>query len=317
MMKLLVFKEKLKRFYGKYNLYIIPIVKFLVGLTAFYLINANIGFASKLTNPVIPVVMGLTASFLPYGVTAFFAGCFALVHMASVSLEVALIFFVIMLVVMMLYYSFRPGDGYLIMLTPIMFFFQIPYVIPLFVGLSGSLASIVPVGCGVCVYYIITYIKQNAGVSAGGTMAETAARFIQIVQSVFGNKLMWVMIVAFAASILIVYIIRKLSVDYSWPISIIAGVVAQLVVIFIGDFYFNLPISVVPMVVGILVSVILALIYQFFVFAVDYTRTEYLQYEDDDYYYYVKAVPKIAVSAPDVKVQRISARKSSRAEREI
>ena len=40
--------------------------------------------------------------------------------------------------------------------------------------------------------------------------------------------------------------------------------------------------------------------------------TEYLQYEDDDYYYYVKAVPKIAVSAPDVKVQKINARKSSK-----
>ncbi len=70
------------------------------------------------------------------------------------------------------------------------------------------------------------------------------------------------------------------------------------------------------MVIGILVSVLLALIYQFFVFAVDYTRTENLQFEDDDYYYYVKAVPKIAVSAPDVKVQRISSRKTSKADRD-
>ena len=58
-------------------------------------------------------------------------------------------------------------------------------------------------------------------------------------------------------------------------------------------------------------------IYQFFVFAVDYSRTEYTQFEDDDYYYYVKAVPKIAVSAPDVKVRRINARKAVRKERNI
>ena len=32
--------------------------------------------------------------------------------------------------------------------------------------------------------------------------------------------------------------------------------------------------------------------------------------DDDEYYYYVKAVPKIAVSAPDVKVHRISSRKN-------
>lgn len=39
---------------------------------------------------------------------------------------------------------------------------------------------------------------------------------------------------------------RNLSVDYSWSIAIIAGVITQLVVIFIGDFYFNLPVAIVP-----------------------------------------------------------------------
>ena len=159
------------------------------------------------------------------------------------------------------------------------------------------------------------YLKQNAGVLAGSTMSEMAERFIVIVQSLFGNQLMWVMVAAFAAGVLVVFLIRNLSVDYSWSIAIIAGVITQLAVIFIGDFYFNLPVAIGPMILGILVSVVLALVYQFFVFAVDYTRTEYLQYQDDDYYYYVKAVPKITVSQPDVKVHRISSRKSSRHEK--
>jgi len=89
-------------------------------------------------------------------------------------------------------------------------------------------------------------------------------------------------------------------------------VITELIVIFIGDFNYNLPVDLVSMILGILVSVIIALIYQFFVFAVDYSRTEYLQYEDDDYHYYVKAVPKIAVSAPDVKVHRIYSRKTGK-----
>ena len=315
MMGLLVFKEKLKQFYGKYNMYITPLVKFLVGAMAFYLINTNVGFMTKLKNPLIPLVMGLVASFVPYGVTAFLAGCFILAHVSQVSLEIALIILVFMLVVMMLYYGFRPGDGYLLLLTPMMFFLKIPYVVRLLVGLSGSLVSVVPVSCGVCIYYILMYLKQNAGLLAGSSMSEMADRFIQIVKNVFGNELMWVMVVAFAAAILVVFIIKNMSVDYAWSIAIIAGVITQLVVIFIGDFNFNLPVSVGPMVLGILVSVILALIYQFFVFAVDYTRTEYLQYEDDEYYYYVKAVPKIAVSAPDVKVHRIYSRKSTKHER--
>ena len=91
--------------------------------------------------------------------------------------------------------------------------------------------------------------------------------------------------------------------------------IVQLAIIFIGDMRFNLPVSAGSMIIGILLSVLAALVYQFFVFAVDYTRTEYLQYEDDEYYYYVKAVPKIAVSAPDVKVQKIYSRKNMRRER--
>lgn len=315
MMGLLVFKEKLKRFYGKYSLYIIPIVKFVMGAMVFFLINSNIGFMEKLKNPLIPIVMGLIASFVPCGLTAIFAGLFVVAHVSRVSLEVALIICLLMVAVMMLYYGFRPGDGYLLLLTPMMFFLNIPYVVPLIVGLSGSLVSIIPVSCGVCFYYIIMYMKQNAGVLAGSTVSEITERFIQIVKSVFGNELMWVMVAAFAAAILVVFIIKNLSLDYSWSIAIIAGVITQLVVIFIGDFSYNLPISIVSMILGILVSVVLALIYQFFVFAVDYTRTEYLQYEDDEYHYYVKAVPKIAVSAPDVKVHRIYSRKNGKSDR--
>ena len=282
MIGLLVFKEKLKQFYGKYNIYIVPVVKFLVGFLTFWLINANVGFMSKLKNPLIPVVMGLVASFIPYGVTAFLAGVFILIHVAQVSLEIALVIFVFVLAVTVLYYGFRPGDGYLLLLTPLLFFLRIPYVVPLVVGLSGSLVSIVPVCSGVCIYYILMYLKQNAGTLTGSSMAEMADRFIQIVKNVFGNELMWVMVAAFAAAILVVFI---------------------------------LPVSAGSMIFGIVASVVIALIYQFFVFAVDYTRTEYLQYEDDDYYYYVKAVPKLTVSAPDVKVQRIYSRKNVRHEK--
>ena len=48
-------------------------------------------------------------------------------------------------------------------------------------------------------------------------------------------------------------------------------------------------------------------------FAVDFRRTEYVQYEDDEYYYYVKAVPKINVAGEDVKVKQINARKTRKA----
>ena len=46
----------------------------------------------------------------------------------------------------------------------------------------------------------------------------------------------------------------------------------------------------------------------------DYSRTERLQFEDDEYYYYVKAVPKAFVSGTDKRVTRFAG-KEEREER--
>ena len=97
-----------------------------------------------------------------------------------------------------------------------------------------------------------------------------------------------------------------MSLDYAWEIAIVTGTIAQLAAVFVGDFLFHVSMPVLQLLIGALLSLAVALLYHFFVFTVDYTRTEYVQYEDDDYVYYVKAVPKVAVTRTDVKVQRIN-----------
>ena len=94
--------------------------------------------------------------------------------------------------------------------------------------------------------------------------------------------------------------------------AIVTGSVAELVVIFIGDFVFGVPAAPLEMVVGMLVSAALAALYNFFIFSVDYSRTEYVQFEDDDYYYYVKAVPKMTMSTTDVRVKKINIAQAER-----
>ena len=45
----------------------------------------------------------------------------------------------------------------------------------------------------------------------------------------------------------------------------------------------------------------------------DYKHTENVQFEDDDYYYYVKAIPKTKVAAPDRKVRSITGKDAKEA----
>ena len=48
-----------------------------------------------------------------------------------------------------------------------------------------------------------------------------------------------------------------------------------------------------------MVSLVIALVLDFMILSVDYSRVEHTQFEDDEYYYYVRAVPKAFVSVED------------------
>ncbi len=306
MTTLLTIREAMRSFYSKYGMFVRPVIRFCLCFATFYLLSKNIGFYQRLSSMAVVFGLSLICAFLPYGACALLAGIVLLLDISRVSLELALIVLACLIVVMVLYYGFQPGDSYLLLLTPLFYYFNIPYAIPILVGLSGSIVSAVPVACGTFLFYIIQYVRQNAGILTSDESLETLERYAQVIQSILLNKVMILMIVSCIIGVIVVYLIRKLSIDYSWIIAIVCGALSQLAVIFIGDFMFNVTIPIVQMIAGIIFSVILSVVYCFFVMLVDYSRTEYTQFEDDDYYYYVKAVPKLTISATNVKVQKIN-----------
>ena len=107
------------------------------------------------------------------------------------------------------------------------------------------------------------------------------------------NQEMMVTIIAFVTVLVIVYVVRRLEVEYAWHIAVFGGGIAYMIIMAAGGIFLEATIPVVPLVAGTMVSVFVGEILEFFFFHVDYKRTERLQFEDDEYYYYVKAVPKI------------------------
>ena len=162
MTSLLVWKEHMRAFYAKNSMIIQPVLRFLFGLCTYMSLNRALGYMAELANPIVVLVMALVSAALPWGVTVFMAGCLMIAHVYAVSLEMALIALILLLVIATLYYGFKPGDSVLMILTPMAFVLQIPYAIPLLVGLGGSLFSVIPVSCGVFLYYLLLYVKQNA-----------------------------------------------------------------------------------------------------------------------------------------------------------
>lgn len=311
MTNLLVIKEQLKIFYGKYEVFITPVLKLILALVSLIAINQNIGFMYRLKNPAIVLIIALLCSFLPFNMIIVFSALYIVLHVYTISVECAVVVLVLMLLMFLLYFRFSPKDTLAVLLTPLCFAFRIPYVVPLAAGFVGSPLSAVSVGCGVVIYYVLGYIKDNSSALGNLEADSIIQKFKYVVDSIINNKTMLVMVAAFAFTITIVYLIRRLSLDYSWRIAMIIGAITDLMFIFIGDLILDIQVSVLSAIAGTVVSVLVVMILQFFIFSVDYSRTEYVQFEDDEYYYYVKAVPKMMVSAPEKKVKRINPQKKT------
>ena len=311
MTNLLLLKEYLKGIYGKYEIYITPVAKFLLTLITLILINRKLGYMNKINSISVVLVAALLCSFLPMNFIVLIAALFILLHLYAFSLECAIVVLALFLVMFLLYFRFSPKDTVNVILTPICCSLNLPFVVPVSAGLIGTPASAVSVGCGVIVYSILQYISDSVSTLSSMDAENAMQKYRYVVDGLLNNKTMLVMVFAFAVTVLVVYLIRRMSINHSWTLAIIAGMLVCICILFGGDLMLDTNISIVSTVIGAVLSAAAVKFLQFFVFNVDYSRTEYVQFEDDEYYYYVKAVPKITVAKPAKTVKKITSQKTS------
>lgn len=305
MSNLLELRENIKRIYGKYEMYITPALKFVLALVAIIMINSELGYMNLLNNVFVVLMASVACAILPWGFTLIISALFVVGHIYAMAMECALIALAIFAVMFLLYFRFTPKDAILVILTPICFFLKIPYLIPICVGLVCTPVSAVAVACGVVTHYMIDSVSESA-IAVAGAEGEVGSQFKMMLEGIMGNTTMIVTLFAFIVTVVVVYLIRRLSIDNSWTIAMITGAVVNAMILLVGDLLLDTKISIVWLLVGSVLAVLVAKVLQFFVFNVDYTRTERVQFEDDEYYYYVKAVPKVTVAPASKTVKKIN-----------
>ena len=284
-------------------------MKLVLALAALMMINAKIGFMHRIDNISVVLILALMCSFMPTNFIIFVSAAFTVLHLYSLSLECAAVSLVLFLVMFLLYFRFSPKDTLVVLFTPMCFILKVPYVMPLAMGLLGTPASAVSVGCGVMVSYMISYIADSATALSALDTEDIATRFRFVIDGFIDNKQMVLTIAAFAVTIILVYVVKRMAIEHAWTIAIIAGSIVDVMILLVGDLMFDTNVSIVGIIIGTVFSVLIAEVVEFFAFHLDYSRTEKVQFEDDEYYYYVKAVPKITVATPSKTVKRINTSK--------
>jgi uncharacterized protein YacL len=159
---------------------------------------------------------------------------------------------------------------------------------------------------------MLDYAPKSADMLSNVTDDKSAGKIKNVINGAFGSKSMILLIIAFAVTIVLVYTLRRLSIDHAWSIAILAGTLVDIMILLLSELMMDTDLSIAAIILGSLVGAAAAIVIQLFRFNVDYARTEKVQFEDDEYYYYVKAVPKVTLSEPEKKVKKINSQRRER-----
>lgn len=311
MESLYVMRQKLQEVYAAHSIVFDKIIQFVLALATFFLINNNVGFMKMASQPVVTLALAVICTFFPMNMTVVVAAVLILAHMYAASLGMVAVTALVFVIMFALYLRLTPKMALVVLLTPIAFMLKIPYVLPIAYALISGPVCIIAICCGTVVFYMMEYVKKAVPTLQGEEAAGLVSQMSSYVKQVFLNKELWITVIAFIICFLLVYTIRRQAIDHAWKIAVVAGAIANVVIIAGGDVAFGISTSFGTLIVGSIVAVLIGTVLELFFFSVDYARSENLQYEDDEYYYYVKAVPKLSVATPEKTVKRINERKET------
>ncbi len=216
-------------------------------------------------------------------------------------LELAVFIFCLLTCIVFFYSVFAPKECILILLTIISFYFELPYIIPLIVGFYIGITGMFPIVIGIFIWSFRQLPFQVVAISSTdfslidlpGAFSGLLGTFISELTSDYR----WVFIAfVFCMVVFATHFLSRLTVNYSKDLalvfSLIVIILSYLIGVFIAEFEFNLLI----MFFSVLISGFLLRVIMFFDVILDYKRAETVSFQDEDFYYYVRVIPKIKKS---------------------
>ena len=159
MTALLELKQRIKNLYSQYEIYILPVLRFVLAMAYFIWINTNMGYMKQIDNIFIVLILALICSILPSGVMIFVGFALMVAHGYALGIEVAGFMLVLILFMAILFLRFSSDNNLVLVFTPLSFGFSVPTLLPIGSGLLCNAFSALPAGCGVIIYYFIRFIR--------------------------------------------------------------------------------------------------------------------------------------------------------------
>lgn len=306
MSSLLTIRDTIRDFLRKFDEITTPIFRFIMAYIMFSSINSVYGYSDLFERGIVVFLLSVISALVSTSIVVFLGGVVIVINAFTVATEVGICAAFIFMIMYCTYMRVFPNTGWILALVPILYMWNLPYAIPIIVVIFAGTSGIVPAAFGVVIYQFGIYVDEVKNLLVTATEEDSFLAYTYLIDTVLKNKEMLLDMIVYAVVILVTFVIYKLPVDYIWYIAIGVGGVLNIIAFMCCGMMLDVEIETGNVIFGTIIGVLVALIVQLCKSMVDYSRKETVQFEDDEYYYYVKAIPKFNVSAKKKNVVKMN-----------
>ena len=304
-------KNRITDIYSRYPNISGYITRFVLSFLAFIMLSSNLGYNAILSNIFVVLLFAAMCSFLPEKLMMLALVAYTSIQIFSLSTGLGIVACILFLIMYLIYYRFDECRGITILIIALLCMLKVPVLVPLVLAVTAPFGTILSGVLGITSYYFLHYMHVNTAVFQGMAEGTEITKMSMVLTGIFEYKEMWYTLICVAIAFTAAYFLKRINLNQSNIMAIAIGAGLFLICILI----FNLANSAMTsskliwFVVGTVISCLAAMLIAVVVLPLDYGRAELLEFEDEEYKYYVRAVPKTHFSKESVKIKRIYSRK--------
>ncbi len=301
---LIYIQDYLRSFFAKHELLVMRLSRGVVTLIGLLTINHYFGYSSILSNPILEVVLAVLCGFIPLSGSCLLLIIVLLVQIFVLSSQAALIAAVLFVIAYILCGYYGSRHSFNLVYMPLLYQLQVPFVSTLVSALVGSINEVTSVLCGGVITFYLAVIRRNASALLDAASGQSVTSLM--LQGMFTNASFYYFLIAVIAMFLVTYVIRTQNIPHPGIFAVSSGILVEFVIMMIGYLQTGNSSRIPALIVGNVLMLVFGVLANYIGKGLDYSRIEKVQFEDDEYYYYVTAVPKIHMVREDKEVKVIT-----------
>ncbi|MCF0136315.1 MAG: hypothetical protein HUJ69_07850, partial [Lachnospiraceae bacterium] len=269
------------------------------------------------------MVLALAAALLPNRGGVFIGIALVVWNVFQLSLMGAILVGLVLLLLYVVAAGLFPDHVYLLVLVPAAIRLNWLLAVPLAAGMYMGAVAIIPAAVGVIMYGFFNIIPLFLGLQMDGSLdgipklIDEAAR--SGLDTIMSNESLAYLMIVFAGVIVVTSLVRGLHVNFSRYIALGAGSILGLVTLLGGVSSGN--VSSDSLVLHSVLTILVMLFLELLSVPLSYKSAQLLEFEDDDYLYKVKMIPKMTntnmLPGGETRMTGVNARAAGRKLRDL